>query len=130
MGKIRTKIGAGESDDGAAFEGELAAGESHFQGGRIFRIAHQEVGGAESEGIGGTRGGDAVLGETEAAEILHGGEEAGGEDVQAGQARASREGRKRMRSPIRRRGGGEAARSKRLSVVRPMRRQPPGEASG
>ena len=72
--------GAGEGDAGAVGEGEGTAEEGHFQGGRIVGVAEKAVAEAQGEGVGGTGAGDSVDAMAGAAEVLNGGEQAGGVD--------------------------------------------------
>jgi len=81
------EIGAGEGDDGVGLELERAAEQRHFERGGVLGIAHQEVAGAQGQGIGGAGGGDAEVGIAEAAEVLDGGLEAGGKDADVGNNR-------------------------------------------
>src|SRR5207244_3020225 len=98
------EVAAGDRDSGCRFEVELAAGERHFEGGRIVRISDEQVRGPEGEGVGCARGGDAEVRPAEAPEVLHRRQETGRYHLDAAQKRASGVGTKRTRSPMRSRG--------------------------
>ena len=110
------EIRAGERNHGGAFEVELAAGQRHFERRGVRRIAHQQIAGAQRQRVGRARCRDAEMRVAEAAEILHRGQEAGCDDVNAAHGRGSRTGMKRTRSPMRRSGGGDADRVEELQL--------------
>ena len=89
------EIGAGERDDGVGLELESAAHQRHFERRGVLRIAHQEVARAQRQGIGGAGRGDAEVRVAEAAEVLDGGLEAGGEDADIRAANVRERGRSR-----------------------------------
>ena len=78
------EIRAGERDHGVGFELESAAHQRHFEGRGVLGIAHQQVAGAQRQGVGRAGRRDAEVRLAEAAQVLDRALEARGEDAEVG----------------------------------------------
>ena len=126
--QTRAEIGPGQRDHRVFLKFKLAARQRHFERGRIFRVAHQQVSGAKGQRVGRARSRNPAVGMAVAAKVLHGGQEAGRQHVNGRSRRTP--GTKRSRSPMRSRTGSAALGSKSFASVWPMMRQPPGDTMG
>ena len=118
--------GAGEGDPEGLVGPDDEAAQGELESGGALGVAEQPVGQPVGRPVGRAGPADAEVGQPGAAEVLHGGERSGPEDVE-GHGRAST---KRTRSPGRSSEGGSRCRSHIVRPVWPRIRQPPGGSAG
>src|SRR5450830_212251 len=121
------EIIAGQCEAGVAAKAYFAGAHGDFETGGLARIAHQQIGADQRQGVQGAAGMDAKLALAVSSEILYGAEDAWLENLYHLAIRSTV---KRTRSPARSKVGGFFAGSNSDSAVRPSTCQPPGELCG